>query len=190
MSQTISLILLYKYYILLPLAILEGPFLAVISGFFISTGYLSFIPVYIIVVLGDVIGDAIFYGIGRWGRKNILSKFGKFLKINDEKLEQAKFYFNLHQRKALVFSKLIHGIGITGLIAAGSLKIPYWKFMRVCVFVSILQSALIITLGIIFGRAYTELAKYLDYYAAGATILTIIIIIFVIFRRMKINIKP
>lgn len=187
MSQIISLILAYKYYILLPLAILEGPILAIVSGFFVSVGYLSLLPVYFIIIAGDVLGDLSLYVVGRWGRKVVINLFGKFFHITPEKLEQVKEYFNLNQRKTLVFSKLIHGIGITGLIAAGSLQIPYWKFFRICFAVSIIQSAIIIFLGIFFGGAYLRLAEYLNYYSAGTIVAASVIILFLVLRKLKLT---
>ncbi len=190
MSATISLILVYKYYILLPLAIFEGPLLAIISGFLISTGFLSLIPVYFIVVLGDALGDSFLYALGRWGRKTILNRFGKFFNVTPEKVKQAEEYFSSNQKKALVISKIIHGIGIGGLIAAGSLQISYWKFVKTCFVVSIIQSAVIITLGVLFGGAYIRLAEYLNYYSAGTIVMALAAILFFIFKKLKFHLKP
>lgn len=190
MPQTIALILAYKYYVLFPLAIFEGPILAAIAGFFISTGQLAFLPVYIIVVLGDFIGDLFLYSVGKWGRISLLNRFGNFFKITDEKLESAKKYFSANQKKTLIFSKIIHGIGITGLVAAGSLKIPYWQYMRVCLSVSVIQSAIIIVLGILFGGAYTQLIGYLNFYFATTIVVVVLVAIFIVLKKIKIKIKP
>lgn len=190
MSATISLILAYKYYIIFPLAVVEGPILAAISGFFISTGHLSFVPVYFIVVFGDAVGDSFFYFLGRWGRKTVLGRLGKFLHITPEKLDQTKKYFESNHKKALVFSKIMHGIGVTGLITAGSVQISYWRFVKTCLIVSLIQSAVIIILGIIFGGAYVQLIQYLNYYSAITVILALVIGLYIVFKKMKFNIKP
>lgn len=190
MSETITLILAYKYYILLPLAIFEGPILAAMAGFLVSTGHLAFLPVYFIVVLGDFLGDLFLYAVGRWGRMRILKNFGKFFKLTEEKLENAKNYFNANQKKTLIFSKIIHGVGITGLVAAGSLQIPYWRYLKVCFSVSVVQSAIIIVLGILFGSAYLQLINYLNYYFATTIIVAVLVIIYIIFRKVKIKLKP
>ncbi|HEY9583966.1 MAG TPA: DedA family protein [Candidatus Paceibacterota bacterium] len=189
-TETAALILAYKYYIIFPLAVFEGPILAAVAGFFITTGYLNFIPVYLIVILGDVIGDLLMYGLGRFGRKILLGRVGRIFKITEEKLEQAKEYFNLHQKKAIVFSKLVHGIGAAGLIAAGSLKISYWRFMKICLIVSFFQSAFLIGLGVLFGKAYIQLGEYLNYYSSASIVIAIAVLIFFIFKRLKFKIKP
>ena len=189
-AETVALILAYKYYVLFPLAIVEGPILAAAAGFFISTGYLNFIPVYIIVILGDVIGDFLMYAIGRFSRVALIDRFGKFFNVTPEKLEQAKEYFNQNHKKALFFSKIFHGIGVAGLIAAGSLRIPYWRFMKICLAISIFQSAFLIMLGILFGKAYIELGEYLNYYSSGTILIAIAVLIFFIFKRLKFKIKP
>ena len=121
MDQLIPFIIAYKYEILFPLAIIEGPLLAVVAGFLVSLGTLNMFIVYAIIVLGDVIGDSIFYLLGRSGH-SFLAKHGHFIGATPERLATTREYFDNHHTKAITASKLIHGIGVTGLITAGSLK--------------------------------------------------------------------
>ena len=69
----------YKYQVIFPIAVFEGPIITLICGFLLSLGYLSLIPTLIIVFLGDVISDTFLFGVGRYGRK-IVEKI-KFLHI-------------------------------------------------------------------------------------------------------------
>jgi membrane protein DedA with SNARE-associated domain len=71
-------------------------------------------------MLGDIAGDAGVYFIGYYGKR-----FLRYFKVTDEKLEKAKLYFRDNHVKAIMMSKLVHGIGFTGLIAAGALHVPY-----------------------------------------------------------------
>ncbi len=185
MEHLILLLETYKYFILLPLAILEGPILAVIAGFLTTLGVLNLFIVFFIVTLGDVIGDTLMYVLGRFGGKPIIKKIGPFFGVTDQKLEEAKVYFTDRHTKAVVLSKLVYGIGTVGLITAGLLKMPYRRFMTTCLFISIGQTLLMLALGIIFGHAYVLLSKYLDYYAAGVSIVAIGTIIVFVFIKIK-----
>lgn len=84
-------------------------------------------------------------------------------------------------------SKVFHGIGISGLITAGSLKIPYSKYFFTCFYVSLIQSAVLVIIGFLFGGAYVQIGRYFDYFAATMTIVALIIIaILIIKARNKI----
>ncbi|MEK7081089.1 MAG: VTT domain-containing protein, partial [Patescibacteria group bacterium] len=160
----IELLLTYKYIILAPLAIIEGPIVAVVCGFLITLKIFNPLLTYAVLVIGDIIGDGGIYYIGYSGKK-----FLRFLKVTDEKLEKAKIYFSENHKKAIFMSKLAHGIGFTGLIAAGASHVPYKRYFKTCMLISVVQSAVMILVGVLFGHAYVQIGKYLNYYAAGAS---------------------
>lgn len=183
----LGLLLTYKYLILLPLAVIEGPIITVIAGLFVRTGILNFFIVYIIVIFGDILGDAIAYFVGRFSGPIFLKKFNKFFHITPEKTEKAKAYFDLHHHKTLVLSKIIHGFGIAGLMTAGTLKVPYKKFFITCLCVSLVQSAAFLLLGFFFGHIYVIFGKYMNIFSKWTIIIGIIVVIvlFFYFRLRK-----
>jgi len=76
MEHILALLIEYKYFILFPLAAIEGPIVSLAAGFLIHTGHLSFIPTYLIFILGDVIPDCLYYYLGKFGdKKQILQKY-------------------------------------------------------------------------------------------------------------------
>lgn len=185
MDHLIFLLETYKYWILLPLAIIEGPLLAIIVGFLITLSIFNPLIAFFILVLGDVIGDMLMYLLGRWGGKPILSKFGRFLGVTEQKLNDARVFFSDRHTKAVVLSKLIHGVGFVGLITAGILRVSYRKFALTCLSLSIAQVTLMLILGVLFGHAYTLLGNYLGYYATGVSIAAVLIVIVIIFLKIK-----
>ncbi len=181
----IELLLTYKYLILIPLSIIEGPIVSVVAGFLVTLGFFNLLVVYAVMVLGDIIGDGIFYYIGYRG-KNLFHYF----KINEEKVEKAKIYFENNHQKAIAGSKIMWGIGTAGLMAAGALRVPYKKYFKTCALYSLAQSFVVILLGIFFGQAYEIIGKYFDYYAAIVSIFVLVILLFFIFKKKyKRNIK-
>ncbi len=181
----IQLLLTYKYLILMPLAIIEGPIVAVICGFLVTLNILNPLLVYVILVIGDIIGDGIIYYIGYSGKR-----FLKYFRVTEEKLEKAKTFFHENHKKAIIMSKLMHGIGFTGLVAAGASHVPYKRYFKTCTLISMIQSAVMIIIGVLFGHAYVQIGKYLDYYAAGVSVIVLAIILFIVFKKYKINIRP
>lgn len=185
MDQLIPFIIAYKYELLLPLAIIEGPLLAVVAGFLVSLGILNTFIVYVIIVLGDVIGDSLFYLLGRSGH-SFIAKHGHFIGATPERLASTREYFDNHHNKAITASKLIHGIGVTGLITAGSLHVPYRRFITSCMMVSFPQAAVLLTIGILFGHAYNQIGHYFDLFAEwGVVIGLTVLVIFLVYRMTK-----
>jgi len=180
----LELLLTYKYIILMPLAIIEGPIIAVVCGFLITLKVFNPLLVYIILVIGDIVGDGIVYYVGYSGKKLL-----KYFKITDEKLEKAKEYFKDNHKKAIIISKLVHGIGFTGLIAAGASHVPYKRYFKTCTLISVVQSAIMILIGVFFGHAYVVIEKYLNYYAAIISVLALVILLFVFIRKYKFGTK-
>jgi len=180
----IQLLLTYKYIILIPLSILEGPIVAVLCGFLVTLKILNPLLVYAILVIGDIVGDGGIYYLGYSGKR-----FLKYFRVTDEKLEKAKIYFHENHKKAIVMSKLLHGIGFTGLMAAGASHVPYGKYFKTCALISVVQSFVMLMIGILFGHAYIQIGKYLDYYAAGTSVVVLIVLLIFFIRKYKINVR-
>lgn len=180
----IELLLTYKYIILIPLSIIEGPIVTVVCGFLVTLKVFNPFLVYGIMVLGDILGDAGIYYIGYSGKR-----FLKYFRVTEEKLEKAKIFFNENHKKAIVMSKLVHGIGFTGLVAAGATHIPYKRYFKTCALISIIQSFIMLLIGIFFGHAYVQIGKYLNYYAAGVSVAVLVVLLFIFIKKNKIGTK-
>jgi membrane protein DedA with SNARE-associated domain len=180
----IQLLLTYKYLILIPLAIIEGPIVTIVAGFLVTLKMFNPFLVYVIMVIGDIVGDAGIYYIGYSG-KHVL----KYFKVTEEKLEKAKQFFHENHKRALFVSKLAHGIGFTGLIAAGAAHVPYKRYFKTCAIISALQSLIMLMIGIFFGHAYVKIGQYLNYYAAGASVVVLLVVVFFLIRKYKMGIN-
>lgn len=185
MENLILLITKYGYFILFPLAIVEGPTITIIAGLLVFLGILNIFLVYIILLAGDIIGDSLMYLIGRLSSSVFFKWIGSRFGVTDSKVERIKKYFSKHGNKAIALSKYIHGIGIVGLITAGSLKLSYRRYILTCFVATLIQSAILLTVGILFGHAYAQLSKYLNYYGAATIIGGLIIAVIFVIRKLK-----
>lgn len=183
MDNILHLLLVYRYHILFPVAVFEGPIATVIGGFLVSMGAMNPLIVYGIVIAGDAVGDTVYYLVGYWS-EGFLMRHGRRFGITKEKMDRAKDYFRENHRKALVLSKLVHGIGTAGLVAAGSLKIPYKRFLLTCFLISLVQSGLLLMIGIFFGGAYVQIARYLKEFALIASMTALAAAGVIIYKRM------
>jgi len=164
----------YGYYILFPLAAIEGPIVSLAVGFLIYLGYFQFLPAYTLLLLGDLIPDTIYYYVGRFGNKRkIIEKYGSHLNLI-EKLWQE------HGKKTMFLSKLAYGLSIPFLISAGLVKMPFRRFIFYAFPVTLFQYGVIMMLGYFLGHSYQIAERYIQYaYVIVAVVFIIFIIIYV-----------
>ncbi len=184
LDQVLHLLTEYKYLILFPFAIVEGPVIAVIAGLLCTGGFLDPFFAYPIIVLGDITGDSLCYSLGRYGKPGLLNKIGKRFGLQPEKIDRARVFFDSNPIKTISLSKIILGIGFAGIFLAGNAKVPYWKFLRICLITSAIQYTVYLSIGILFGHAYVKISHYLNNIAAICILTVIAIIIFFSIKSM------
>lgn len=182
MEHIIFLLYKYKYELLFPLAIVEGPILAVIAGFLCINNYLNPFIVYPIIVAGDITGDSLVYMLGRFRVPGFIKKIAKISGFKPEKIQQVRSYFDANPTRVISLSKITLGIGVAGIYLAGNAGIPYKKFIRVCFVTSALQYIFYLGLGLIFGGAYKQISHYIDFFT---TFMIVIVLAFLSFYFIK-----
>ena len=164
MESILPLIIQYKYLILFPLAAIEGPMLALASGFLISLGYLGIVPTYLVFVLGDVIPDVAYYWTGVLGNRfSWLTKYKNRWSIVSHNLDLIDRIWQDHPIKTMVLTKFAFGLSTPLLISAGVVKMPFRKFISLTLPISFVNYAVILTLGYYLGHSYQLAGKYLEY---------------------------
>ena len=105
MEHIIQLLYGFKYLFLFPLAVVEGPILAIIAGFLCMEGILNPFIVYPIIILGDIIGDSLVYALGRWGKSCSTGRWRRLMGLSGAKIERARTYFGNNPVKTVSLSK-------------------------------------------------------------------------------------
>ena len=192
-EQIINWLIIYRYWLLIPIVIVEGPIITVMAGFLASLGYFNFFILFLIIVFLDLSEDSLIYLLGRFWGKKVINKFGIYFGINNKRFSMFKKQFKRHAKKSIVIGKL-PVVGFTWfipLIAAGMTKMPYRKFFSVCFLTSLPKSLLLLLLGFYFGKAYITIDKYLNYigWAIGVIIILTIAIYFIIKHITKVIFK-
>ena len=184
LSKIVALLLTYKYLLLFPIAVLEGPIITIIAGFLVSLGKMNFFLAYMFVVLGDVVGDFLYYAIGRWGGKPFLVRWGKYLGVKEKHVEKIEKTFLEHSKKTLLFGKFSHAFGLLVLFSAGIAKEDIFEFLWVSTAGTMVKSMALLLVGFYFGYAYTKINTYIDYYVYVVIAAVVIIgVLYFIFNK-------
>jgi undecaprenyl-diphosphatase len=107
------------------LALMPGSLAILALGSLAAKGDLNILALYLLVVLGAIVGDNVGYFLGGiYGRKIIKSGF-----VDPLQYRLAEDYVKKHGGKSIVFSRLVNGIKELAPFVAGSMKMEKKKFM-------------------------------------------------------------
>lgn len=153
----------YGYWIVLPLMILEGPIVTLIAAFMASIGIFGVVPVLILSILGDVLGDILFYFFGRKYGMTFVERFGKYLGITKKLVIRMEKYFVDHGGKTIFLVKSTTGLCWTTFIAAGIVRMDFKKFLFYSLLGGVMWSSFLVTGGYFFGFLYEQIAQTITY---------------------------
>ncbi len=175
-------LLAYKYIVLFPGVVIEGPILTVIAGFLASSGHLNLFIAYGVIVIADITGDSLYYFLGRFGGTRFIERWGSKVGLTLERVEKIENHYAEHAGKTLILGKFAHSIEIPFLVAAGLAGVPYGTFLWYVFIPTVPKSLLFILIGYYFGRAYGEINNYLGYTALimSAAALALIAVYFIL----------
>jgi membrane protein DedA with SNARE-associated domain len=181
----------FKYPAIFVGSIVEGPVVVLATGFLISHGYFNVVPAFVVLLLGDLVADFSWYGLGYFGLPRIIDKYGKYFGLNDGVFEKIREIFRKHGGKILIISKMTMGLGfgIGVLMVAGTMKVPLCKY-GIC---SALGASAWITFLLIVGQACCNIYEMLEGGSkAGFLAGVALCLLFAIFRLsyfMRKNVK-
>jgi membrane protein DedA with SNARE-associated domain len=173
---------IYGYAAMLPLAVIEGPVVTVFAGFLAAQGLFDLAGVYAIAVLGDLIGDVMYYAVGRWASDR--------WKAQAPPDRRGRWAARLHQRVSvlaprirtragamLLFGKLTHSAGFAVLLAAGAARVKLRRFLAFNLLGALPKVLVLVLLGYWFGRLYAgwqgdlRIAGLVGFVLAGSALL-------------------
>jgi membrane-associated protein len=139
--------------LILPLAVIEGPIVTVVAGFLSATGYFDWYWVLCLVVCGDLIGDVIYYWIGR-SSGGPLAGLARRLGLERAFTPELQRRLKENATKMLFIGKWTHSIGWVVLVGSGMLRLPLARFLLVNLIATIPKSAVLLAVGFFAGENY------------------------------------
>lgn len=172
----INLLLQYRYFLIVPLAVVEGPLIMLAGGFFVRMDVFALVPMFFALLVGDLVGDVLWYAIGyHWGRP-FIRRFGKYVSITEDKINSVEHIFHKYHERILFISKITMGFGfaLVTLITAGLMKIPFRKYLMFNVLGGFIWTAALMTAGYYLGELFLKASKGLEYVTLGAGIVILL----------------
>lgn len=185
-SATLQWLVHNGYPIMFVAMVVEGPMVIMASSFAASLGVFNVFVIFVLAVLGDLVGDLILYSLGYFSRIAIVNKYGHFFGATPERMDKVKKFLELHPLKTLTAIKLSPFIPVPALIVVGSTHISPKKYASAVLMIILPKTILFMTIGYFFGNAYEKIAVYLNnsLYAI-AIIMVAAFVIFLAYRKIS-----
>ncbi|HYB26816.1 MAG TPA: DedA family protein [Solirubrobacteraceae bacterium] len=150
------------------------------AGFNVFQRHLSMFGIVVFGVLGDMIGASIAYGIGYFGRRELVERHGNKLHVSIRKLDRAHEWFDRYGSGVIVVSRWIPFARAAFPYAAGVARMPFLRFLVFATIGSIVWITALGLLGNAVGsdwQSWRHNLEYVDYVGAALLVAAIVYLI-------------
>jgi membrane protein DedA with SNARE-associated domain len=98
------------------------------AGFNVSKGEYSLIAVTLVGTAANLVGSWIAYGVGYFGRIELVEKHGRRVGISTKHLHQADRWFERHGEATVFFTRMLPIVRTFISLPAGVARMPFWRF--------------------------------------------------------------
>jgi membrane protein DedA with SNARE-associated domain len=98
------------------------------AGFSVANGRYTLFAITAAGVLGNLVGSWVAYGVGYYGRIELLEKHGKFLHISSGQLARADRWFNRYGAITVLATRVMPIVRTFISLPAGVARMPFWRF--------------------------------------------------------------
>ena len=157
------------------------------AGFNAAEGAYSVAAVVAVGTAANVVGSWIAYGIGYFGRVDIIEKHGRKVFIKPHHLKMADNWFEKHGDATVFFTRMLPIIRTFISLPAGVARMPFWRFTVLTALGCIPWVFMLVFIGKQAGDRWESCKDNLHYidYAVVAAIVVGAVWLFVRYRRRR-----
>ena len=145
------------------------------AGFAVSEGELTLVGVVAAGVLGNLVGSLVGYGIGYYGRVDLLERH-RIFHVSQARLKQTEGWFERHGNATVFFSRMLPLVRTFVSVPAGVARMPLARFSILTTLGSIPWVLALALVGESVGHNWEEWRHhlaYLDYAIVAAVVVGI-----------------
>ena len=146
----------------------------------LTRGPWNFWIVVVVATVGNTIGSLIAYGIGAWGGRPFLERYGRYLLIRPHEIELAERFFDRYGAATAFFSRMLPIVRTFISFPAGVARMPLGKFIAYSTAGAVPWSILLVYAGEQLGVRWEDIRHSLqafDLAIAAAIVLGIVLFV-------------
>jgi membrane protein DedA with SNARE-associated domain len=157
----------------------------VLFGTTIDEGWRAYVAVALAGTIGYTVGAIIGWAIGLYGGRPYLERHGKWLHLDEEKLERAERWFERWEDWAVFLGRLTPVIRSFVSIPAGVMEVPFVRYTLLTLVGSAIWCFGFACIGFALGASWEDFQhafRYVDYLVAAAVVA---VVAWLVWRRVR-----
>jgi membrane protein DedA with SNARE-associated domain len=171
-----------------------GETVIIAASIYAGSGRLNVVAVGVIAFFAAVIGDNIGYGIGRFGGRRLVDRWGKYVFLTPERLDKAEEFFDRQGAKIITIARFIEGLRQANGIIAGITKMHWLRFLAYNALGAGLWVGTWVSIGYFAGQhintIYGVVTRYSLYVAIAAVVVIVALIARHVIRKRRAAVRP
>jgi membrane protein DedA with SNARE-associated domain len=155
------------------------------AGFNVSEGHWSLFTIVVVGVAGNLVGSWIAYGVGYFGRLELVERHGRALHIKPSHLEWADRWFARWGTPTVFFTRMLPIIRTFISLPAGVARMPFWRFTLLTLAGCIPWVLLLGFIGRQVGSNWEDWKNHLHYVDYAVLALIVVSIVYLVIRRRR-----
>jgi membrane protein DedA with SNARE-associated domain len=166
-----------------------GQTILIAAGVYAGTGQLNVFLVGVLGILAAVVGDSLGYLIGRLGGRRLVLRFGRYVFVNERRLDKLEGFFDRHGAKIVASARFVDGARQLNGVVAGLVRMPWPRFLFFNALGAVLWAGIWTTVGYLAGShvdaIYERFRQYELYLLIGLGCLVAVLLAYFLWRHSR-----
>ena len=150
----------------------------------LTHGPWSYWIVVIVATLGNTTGSLISYGIGAWGGRPFLERFGRYLLIRPHEIELAERFFQRWGAPTAFLSRLLPIVRTFISFPAGVARMPLRRFVLYSTLGAVPWSMVLIYAGTVLGEHWLDIRHALQPFDTAILVVVVLAVVAFVWWRL------
>ncbi|MEA2576751.1 MAG: hypothetical protein QOD78_339, partial [Chloroflexota bacterium] len=134
--------------------------------------------------VGNTLGSLVAYGIGAYGGRPFLERYGKYLLIRPHEIELADSFFAKHGAATVFIGRLLPIVRTFISFPAGVARMPLGRFITYSTAGAFLWSMLLVYAGTLLGANWVQIREALQPFDLAIAIAVVLAVVLFIWWRL------
>ena len=164
-------------------ALAAGAFAHKVGGF--GHGLDAYVAIALAGTIGYLVGAWLGWALGRWGGRPLVARHGRWLHLNEEKLDRAERWFGRWEDLGVLVGRLTPVVRSFVSIPAGIFEVRFWRYTWLTLLGSAIWCFALAGVGYGLGSQYEKFHHGFRYADYAVAVLVVAAIVLIVVRRRR-----
>jgi len=154
------------------------------SGYLVFKGTLTLWAVATAGAVGCVLGSLVAYGLGMWGGRPLIERYGRYVLVSHHDLDLAERWFARHGDITIFIGRLLPVVRTFIAFPAGVARMPLWRFNLYTFAGSFIWCWVLAWIGVKLGQNWNTLGGYFHRFDAAIGVVLLALAVWYVRRHL------